>query len=132
MDIHEINKGCQLQLSFEKKIQGDKGFKQVLDRKLAEIHEITSPVPLDYKENMFEKSGKILYLLDEYGRGLSDPRKTLRDIEPLVERIREEVSTIETEPAEKIYHDHELAQLLKDVAVTANVAILKFDRGDYI
>jgi hypothetical protein len=132
MDIHEINKGCQLQLSFKKKVQGDKGFKQVLDRTLAEIHEITSPAPLDYRENIVEKSDNILYLLDEYGRGLSDPRKTLRDIEPLVERIREEVSTIENELAEKIYHDHELDQLLKDVAVTANVAILKFDRGDYI
>jgi hypothetical protein len=132
MDVNEINKGYQLQFSSEKKIQGDKGFKQVLDRKLAEIHETISPVPLDCREDMLEKSDKILYLLDEYAKRLSDPRKTLRDIEPLVERIREEVSTIETEPTEIISHDHELERLLKDVTVTANVAILKFDRGDYI
>ena len=71
-------------------------------------------------------------MLDDYVRELTDPVKTLKDIEPLVESIRKEVNSIEAEAAEKGYNDNELERIIKDVTITANVAMFKFHRGDYI
>lgn len=132
MDIHEINNNYNAQSSSPSKVQKDKGFKQVFDRKLTEINAAALQSPADCTGDVLEKSDKILYLLDDYARELSDPEKSLRDIEPLVERISKEVSLIEAEAAEKVHNDSELERFIKDLAVTANVAVLKFHRGDYI
>ncbi len=48
------------------------------------------------------------------------------------ENIKEEVSLIEAKAADKTNHDHELERFIKDLAVTANVAVFKFYRGDYL
>jgi len=63
---------------------------------------------------------------------LTDPSKTLKAIEPLVESIKKEVNTIEAEAAEKVDNDNELERIIKDLTITANVAIFKFHRGDYV
>jgi len=39
---------------------------------------------------------------------------------------------IEAEAADKVHQDQELEKFVQDLAVTANVAALKFHRGDYI
>ena len=70
--------------------------------------------------------------MDEYANGLNDPKKTLKDIEPLVASIKEEADSIERENREKLQHDKELEGFIKELSVTANVAMFKFHRGDYI
>lgn len=116
-------------LSSPNKTEGDKGFKQIFDRTL---NEINTPGPVDDKINVIEHGDKILNLLDDYARQLTDPGKTLKDIGPLVDRIENEVRLIETEAAAKVHDDKELETIIKDLSVTANVAVLKFQRGDYI
>ena len=133
MDIHEINNNIKSQLaSSNRTIQKDKGFKRVFAKKLDEINAANPQVPLDRKENILEKSERVLSLLEEYARELSDPEKSLSDIEPLVGRINEEMSLIEAEASEKGHSDSGLGRLIRDLAVTANVAVFKFHRGDYI
>ena len=132
MDIHEIDNLYQAKSLSSQKINKDNRFKQIFDQKLAGIHAATSQIPLDCKTDVLDQSDKILHLLDDYARELTDPAKTLKDIEPLVESIRNEVSLIEDEAAKKVYNDNELEKIIKDLTITANVAISKFHRGDYI
>jgi len=132
MDIHEIDNLYQAKSLSSQKINKDNRFKQIFDQKLAGIHAATSQIPLDCKRDVLDQSDKILHLLDDYARELTDPAKTLKDIEPLVESIRNEVSLIEDEAANKVYNDNELEKIIKDLTITANVAISKFHRGDYI
>ena len=64
-----------------------------------------------------------------FSRELSDPRKTLKDLKPLVDNIEKEVNTFKMEAADK---GHELDGLVQDLAVIANVALIKFHRGDLV
>jgi len=132
MDIREIDNLYRAKSLPSQKINKDNRFKQIFDQKLAGIHTATSQIPLDCKRDVLDQSDKILHLLDDYVRELTDPAKTLKDIEPLVESIRKEVNSIEAEAAEKVYNDNELERIIKDLTITANVAIFKFHRGDYI
>ena len=116
-------------LPSSKKTGGNQEFKQIFDRTL---NEINAPGPVDDKINVIEHGDKILNLLDDYARQLTDPGKTLKDIGPLVDRIEKEVRLIETEAAAKVHDDQELQTIIKDLSITANVAVLKFQRGDYI
>ena len=81
---------------------------------------------------IIDQSDKILNLLDEYAKTLADPTKTLKDISPLVERIDKEVSSIEAEVSNQTHADRDFGMFVKNLAVTTNVAVFKFHRGDYV
>jgi DNA repair ATPase RecN len=115
----------------EKTAKGD-GFKKIFDQRLAEIDQTTSQIPDGSNAEILKRSERVLDLLDEYASGLNNPEKTLKDIEPLVASIKEEADSIERESQEKLQHDEELERLVKELSVTANVAMFKFHRGDYI
>lgn len=132
MNINKINPLHKTDLSSSQKTDTDSGFKKVFDRTINEINATTAPAPVDSKTNVIEHGDKLLNLLDDYARQLNDPGKTLKEIGPLVERIEKEVSFIETQAATKVKNDLKLEAIIKDLAVTANVAVLKFHRGDYI
>ena len=133
MDIHELNNLSQGKAPSSQKIdKKDKRFKQIFEQKLAGVHATTSQIPFDCKKDVLDQSDKILHLLDDYARELIDPTRSLKDIEPLVKSIKKEVSLIENEAAMKIKNDNELERIIKDLAITANVALSKYHRGDYI
>ena len=132
MNINKIDHLLKTDISSSKRTDTADGFKQIFDRTLNEINATTAPAPVDGKTNVIEQGDKLLNLLDDYARQLTDPSKTLKDIGPLVERIEKEVSSIETQAAANVKNDQNLEAIIKDLAVTANVAVLKFHRGDYI
>ena len=132
MDIHQIDNLYQVKSLSSQKTNKDNRFKQIFNQKLTDIDATASQTSLDCKRDVLNQSDKILHLLDDYARELTDPSKTLKDIEPLVESIKKEVNSIEAEAAEKVYNDNELERIIKDLAITANVAISKFHRGDYV
>jgi len=132
MDIHQIDNLYQAKSLSSQKINKDNRFKQIFNQKLTDIDATASRTSLDFKRDAVNQSDRILHLLDDYARELTDPSKTLKDIEPLVESIKKEVNTIEAEAAEKVDNDNELERIIKDLTITANVAISKFHRGDYV
>jgi hypothetical protein len=132
MDINKVDNSFQAALSSTKKADCDHQFKQIFDRKLNEINGTGSLSPVDNKRNVMEQSEKILNLLDRYSGALSDPTKSLKDIRPLVDSIEKEVGVIESETENQVYDDKALDKIVKDLAVTAKVAMYKFHRGDYI
>ncbi|MCD6266462.1 MAG: hypothetical protein J7K02_10955 [Deltaproteobacteria bacterium] len=132
MDIHQIDNLYQAKSLSSQKINKDNRFKQIFNQKLTDIDATASRTSLDLKRDALNQSDRILHLLDDYARELTDPSKTLKAIEPLVESIKKEVNTIEAEAAEKVDNDNELERIIKDLTITANVAISKFHRGDYV
>lgn len=132
MDINRIYDSFQGQRSSPEKVDSDCGFKQVFDKKINEMNAATMPTSMGSKADVIKQGDKILTLLDDYTRELADPAKTLKDIGPLVKNIEKEVSLIEAESADNVHNDKALEKIIKDLAVTANVAVYKFHRGDYI
>ena len=132
MDINKIGNSFQAKLSSTAKVEDDNQFKHIFGQKLDEIHATTSPCIVDSKSDVIVQSEKILNLLDNYAGELADPSRTLKDIRPLVDSIEEEISLMESEAVNKVQKDKALDRLVKDLAVTAKVAMYKFHRGDYI
>lgn len=132
MNINKIGSSFQAKLSSTNNVDSDNQFKQVFDQKLNEINATTIPSSVDSKSNVIEQGDKILNLLDNYAGELADPSRTLKDIRPLVDSIEKEVSLMESEAANKGHDDKALDRLVKDLTVTAKVALYKFHRGDYI
>jgi len=131
MDINKIDNSFLAKLSSTAKVD-DNQFKQIFDKKLDELQTTPSLAPVDSKSDVIVQSEKILNLLDDYAGELADPSRTLKDIRPLVDSIEKEVSLMESEAVNKVQNDKALDSLVKDLAVTAKVAMYKFHRGDYI
>jgi hypothetical protein len=132
LDIYKIDHSYQEKVGSSTSKTKENGFKKVFDQKMNEINGTLPQNLLEGKTNVLNQGDKILNLLDDYGRVLTDPAKTLKEIEPLVERIEEEVSLFEVE-AEQVGRDDEaLTQITRDLATTAQVALLKFRRGDFL
>lgn len=132
MNIHEINNLYKAESLSSQKINKDNRFKQIFDEKLEGIQATAAPPSLNHKIDVLNQSDKILHLLDVYAAELTDNTKTLKDIEPLVQNIKHEVDLIQDENTNKVFHDNELKKIINDVTITANVAISKFQRGDYL
>ena len=132
MGINRIYDSFTGQKSLPKTVDGDRGFKQVFDKKINEINSLTMPTSMGGKADVIKQGDKILNLLDDYTRELTDPAKTLKDMGPLVKNIEKEVRVIEAEYADEIQNDKALERIIKDLAITASVAVYKFHRGDYI
>ena len=131
MDINKIDNSFQAKLSSTAKVD-DNQFKQIFDKKLDELHTTPSLSPVDSKSDVIVQSEKILNLLDHYAGELADPARTLKDIRPIVDSIEKEVTLMESEAVGTVQNDNVLDRLVKDLAVTAKVAMYKFHRGDYI
>ena len=76
--------------------------------------------------------GKSDRLLDDFAQALADPQKTLRDLEPLVQKMEGEVKHLEAAPDSEGDSDQSLSRLINDVSLLTNVALMKFHRGDYL
>lgn len=132
MDINSIKNFSEAGFPSSHKINRDKGFGEIFDRKIAELNTTEPLIPTCGKADVIEHGNRILNLLDDYASELSDPLKTLKHIGPLMETIEKEAGLIETKAAETVQNDSELERIIKDLTVTANVAAFKFHRGDYV
>jgi len=132
MKIDQIDQLYHGKLSSpEKTAKGDE-FKKIFEQRLTDIGKTASQLPQGSTTEILKRSERVLGLLEEYASGLNDTNKTLKDIEPLVISIKEEADSIERESRDGLQHDKELERFIKDLSVTANVAMFKLYRGDYI
>jgi hypothetical protein len=132
LDINKIDHSYQEKVGSSTSKTEENGFKKVFDQKMNEINGTLPRNLLEGKSNVLKQGDKILNLLDDYGRVLTDPAMTLKEIEPLVERIEEEVSLFEVDAAQVGQDDKALSRLTHDLATTAQVALFKFRRGDFL
>ena len=132
MKIDQIDQLYHGKLSSPEKTAKGDGFKKILEQRLTGIGQTACQLPQGGTTEILKRSERVLDLLDEYASGLNDTNKTLKDIEPLVVSIKEEADSIERESRDGLQHDKELERFIKDLSVTANVAMFKLYRGDYI
>jgi hypothetical protein len=132
MNINKVDNSFQAALSSTKKADSDNQFKQIFDRKLDEINGTAGISVVDDKRNVMEQSEKLLDLLDSYSGALADPTKSLKDIKPLVDSIEKGIGSMESATVNQVHDDKDLDKIVKDLAVTAKVAMYKFHRGDFL
>ncbi len=70
----------------------------------------------------------LLSLMDTYAKNLQDPSKSLRQFEPVLKAMKNQATTLLAVSGDDA-HLHALAQQL---AATAEVETIKFNRGDYV
>jgi hypothetical protein len=76
-----------------------------------------------------QKASDMLNLLESYGEALRDSKRSLKSIEPMVGQIRDQIQALKVRAQGQ---DEGLLKLVDQIAVTATVETLKFQRGDYI
>lgn len=114
------------------KVSGETGFKAIFEKKVSAVSETGTPAPGSVETDLIEQSGKVLDLLDTYIEELNNPEKTLRDIDPLVKTIEAELTRLESGSTDSTAGDAGINGFVKELTVTANVALYKFRRGDYL
>lgn len=79
-----------------------------------------------------KNTDQLLTMMEQLAKDLSDSSKTLKDIEPLIQGIKEGADLL----TESVKSDTESGKALKSIAeestVLANVEYMKFVRGDYV
>jgi len=136
------------QLSTGRKLEGGKRFDQVLNDAVNRVvhekragDEVSPAKSVDFPpiwdrghvdHSVLQHAYDILDLLEEYSRALSNPDMTLKGIEPIVTRIEQELKGLDVQSGDNVVQNDELARIINEIAVTANVEAFKFQRGDYI
>ena len=116
-------------------MESDVDFKGIFDQQMTTVTEsrqsqTTSCV--DARARVLEQGDKLLSLLDTYAADLENPGKMLKQIEPLVNSIEDEVSQIQGTVSDPSWEDNDLRLLMEELTITADVAMYKFHRGDFL
>ena len=96
---------------------------------VAPLAEPINPTINSVHGQVIERASHLLDLMENYAEALRDPERSLKSIEPIVRRIDQELKDLRMQ-AKGI--DHGIANLANEIAVTAQVETMKFDRGDYV
>ncbi|GAB6095934.1 hypothetical protein JCM14469_21870 [Desulfatiferula olefinivorans] len=120
-------------------------FRKTFEQALAGVEEtVTTPAPSGLGEIRsfgfrLEDSGdqaletgtdRLLTLLDNLASALSDPDRTLKEMDGLVRTIKQEADSL-TEAARQRPDGDSLKAVAEESALLAQVEYLKFTRGDY-
>jgi len=137
MDIKKINAPLFTQQPVSKSVNSQSGFREVYIRHLSAAMSPDSAAVASPEAKLLDRGDKVLDLLEMFAGRLSDGSVTLRDMDPLVKQIESEANQMAAEAGLLGQSETEtdtagLAQIIGDVGITANVAALKYRRGDYI
>jgi hypothetical protein len=99
---------------------------------LGEVSPPVMPTITTASAGIVDKTESLLEMLENYSQDMDDPKKSLKDIEPLIDTIQKEASKLAAEANQKVPEDTALKKIVDEFAVTANVEYMKFYRGDYV
>jgi hypothetical protein len=91
-----------------------------------------NPAPSPAGEDIVCQTDSLLGLLESYSKGLESPDATLKDLAPLVDRIRDEAQQLAASADSDTAATDELRDIASQAALTANIECIKFQRGDYV
>ncbi len=83
-------------------------------------------------ENLTDKASRAIDLLEEYSNALSDPRETLKDIEPKLSAFINETESIYKQYTETDTDNAEMKDIMESLLRTARSEAVRFRRGDYV
>ena len=129
MEIKSVGDSFQKGLTCTSKMKENNSFQRLLEAKLSDVGGVVACAPTASTRELLEQGETMLSLLDGFARDLSNGGRTIKEIEPLVKTIEKELVKLESS-AEKA--EGRLKGLLNHLAVTGEVAVVKFNRGDFI
>jgi hypothetical protein len=129
MEIKSVGDSFQKGLTCTSKMKENNSFQRLLEAKLSDVGGVATCAPSVSTRELLEQGETMLSLLDGFARDLSNGGRTIKEIEPLVKTIEKELVKLESS-AEKA--EGRLKGFLNQLAVTGEVAVLKFNRGDFI
>jgi hypothetical protein len=83
-------------------------------------------------ENVATQTNQLLDLLDDYAKNLNNPAKSLRDMAPLMDEISINAQELLQETEKMPPNEAKLRGIASSAAITAQVELIKFKRGDYV
>lgn len=87
--------------------------------------------PSSIKEVM-NQTDILLSRLDNYAQLLEDPSKTLKDMEPLIDSIKNDADALNADAEKKLPEGSGIKNLVREFTIAANAEYMRFKRGDYI
>jgi hypothetical protein len=78
------------------------------------------------------KTTRVISLLDQYTKSLSNPEKTLKDIEPELMQFIDEAETLHEDYLKTTNPDTGLKTIMDDLLRAARLESIRFQRGDYL
>ena len=101
---------------------------------LSGLNEITAPeLNLETVSSIVtDKTDKLLTMLETYASQLDDTSVSLKNIEPVLEEINADATSLLEEALSLGEDDQGLIDIATSTAVTAKTEYLKFQRGDYL
>ena len=91
----------------------------------------TNPLFAVQDSPIVEQTENFLDILEEYRNKLLDPQTTLRDIHPLIQRMKTEKEAL-APVLNSLPPGNGLKDILNDALVNSEVEVIKFNRGDYV
>lgn len=89
-------------------------------------------LPAFHPDSIVDRTSRAIDLLETYSEALSDPQKTLRDIEPELAAFVNETESLYDEYLETGHDDPRLKRVMEDIVRTARLEGIRFQRGDYL
>jgi hypothetical protein len=98
---------------------------------LGEVRPTVFPAITTVSTGIANRTESLLDLMENYTQKIQDPKKSLKEIEPLIDSIQKEASQLARETDKHLPEDRTLKNIVNEFAVAANVEYVKFYRGDY-
>jgi hypothetical protein len=83
------------------------------------------------EESKVKKVEQLLDLLESYTEALSDPKKNLREVSPLVRLLEREQNNLE-ELGKNLADGDMLQDIVTQAVILSQVEVSRFNRGDYL
>ncbi len=99
---------------------------------LGEINAIRFNTVEPAESKLGSQTEQLLNSLDSYGKKLSNPDISLREIEPLISDIKTKADKLSLEASKSGNENPELKRIADESAVSANTEYIRFMRGDYV
>jgi hypothetical protein len=113
--------------------QGDSASTVQKSTSLSEPMAVQPFVPVSSgTSNLADKASQAIDLLESYSNALSDPRKSLKDIEPALSAFIDETESMYRDYTESDNDDAELKEVMDSLLRTARSEAVRFQRGDYL
>lgn len=98
---------------------------------LGEIQAAPLNIIEDITNDVQDETNQLIDLLESYAGDLGDPDKTLKDIEPKLEALKESAEKL-MEKVGRVSQDNPVRKIATESAMAANIEYIKFNRGDYV
>lgn len=100
--------------------------------RLTELYSVPKIDDIKFQSGLVDKAARVIDLMELYTSSLSNPRKTLRDIEPELMRFVQEAQSLHDECLKTSDPDTEMKNITESLLRTARLEALRFQRGDYL